>query len=320
MFEKRVLGFLCDLPKWDEIDRLQIMANAITAQDFTSDEIAQILKHWGSNIFRRLYASDHQNRCIILKGNQGLGKDSWVKAMLKSFHPYYESTTFPGTAKDALEIASRLLVVHIEEFEQTAHLDIAFLKALITQPSSFFRESYGSSPNQKLMRPSFITTSNSDDILRDPTGNRRFIVIPIEGIKWTYPQNESPQIMAQFRAIYEAKEFDSLSHEVEAKIKTLIDFYTPDGIEGFICAIYEDKFDRMTRAGEGSGVPYPAASFLTYNQCAEMLGDIAQKAKVSMRKVQSTIKGKGYTSRQSTGPIYFGKVLFASQHKDMLKN
>lgn len=303
IFEKNEMDFLCDVPKWDGIDRVRSFGDSLQSYFFSGEQISDIIKHWGSNIFRRIDSPEYQNRCIILKGNQGIGKDSLVRSMLRDFIPYYESTTLPGTQKDILEIVSRLLVVHIEEFDQTRGIDIAFLKSLITQPSAFFRESYGFSPNKKIMRPSFISTANVDDFLRDPTGNRRFIILPIHAIKWDYPRGDSLQVIAQFKHYFEAKQYELLSTEIEAKIKEIVDAYTPSDLSEAIIEMYRQRFFAIT-SHEGS---YSGLRSLTYPILSKVFADIAKDLQCSVRRVQAVIKSKGYAKRVENGMIYFAE-------------
>jgi hypothetical protein len=303
-FEKKDCEFLVDIPEWDNIDRIKIFGESIESPNFNHIEISDILKHWGSNIFRRVETPEHQNRCPILKGGQGLGKDSLIRAMFKSFRPYYDSTTLPGTQKDILEIASRLLIVHIEEFDQTRNIDIGFLKSLITQPSAFFRESYGHSPNKKIMRPSFISTANVDDFLRDPTGNRRFIVIPISHIKWQYPQNESLMIMSQLRHYSVTKEYVSLPEKTERTINSILAEYTPDPIDDSIIDLYETRFSNI-HMNTGIGEKLLRDKFLLYSDVLPIILGISKDMNISVRKVLSTLKGRGFSHKDRVGKVRY---------------
>lgn len=311
--ENQDTKFLCDIPPWDGVDYISMIAGKIESDKFTSDQIVEIHKHWGVTCFRRLYNSGVQNRCVILKGGQGFGKDTVEKAMFGEFKPYYEPTTLAGTPKDVLEIASRLLMVHIEEFDQTKHIDVGFLKSLITQPSSFFRESYARSPNSKPMRASFISTANVDDIFRDPTGNRRFIVIPVTKITWDYPQDKSLQCLAQLKALYEQGKHFALSGDIEKTIKEIIDQMTPDPLENSVVELYETRFERMTAWNSES--VFSGRPFLTGEECVEMLNKVAKDAGCGLRKVQSLLKLKGYSYHSKSGTKYFKDPSLAAAHK-----
>lgn len=315
-YENENTEFLCKLPVWDGKDRLKTFANCIRSDKLSCDQIEEILKNWGVTVFRRLYDPEIQNRCVILKGGQGLGKDTLIRAMFGGFKPYYQQTTLTGTPKDALEIASRLLILHLEEFTQTKSMDIGFLKSLITQPSSFFRESYGYSPNAKPMRVSFFSSENLDDIFRDTTGNRRFIVIPVDEIKWDYPKNESPQVMAQLKSMYEKKLSFQVSKETEKAIKEIVDSLTPDPLENDIVALYLEKFKSLTSSSSGATyAPYPGKEFLSSTEIISAISDISKKCNCSIRRVQSAIKQAGLTHRSRVRILYFGSPEKTKSHK-----
>jgi hypothetical protein len=286
-FMKTDLDFLCDLPKWDGTDYVGAYARGLRSPEFNSSEISEIFMEWGANIFARIKSSKNQNTCIILKGEQNMGKDTFVRNMLEGFSPYYELISPPSTQKDWLEIVSRLFIVHIEEFDQTAKVDMPFLKSLITQPSTFFRESYGRDPNRKTTAPSFISTANPDDFLRDPTGNRRFVVIPLDGISFDYPKGVSPQILSQFRAAFEAGDYRA-SKSTDEKIKAIITRMTPDGSEPWIEDLWRELFE--TR--------FPArAAGLNQSEAGGIFLDISKMAGCTPSKVRRVLKTKGYQVR-----------------------
>jgi hypothetical protein len=301
VFERKKLEFLCDLPKWDGVDRLKIFGECIESPDFTTEEMGLILKHWGVGIFRRIHGHDEQNRCLILKGGQGLGKDSLVKSMLAEFKPYFNTTNLSGTPKDVYEIISRIFVLHIEEFEQTAKLDVAFIKSIITQSSAFFRESYGREPSDKRVRLSMISTTNRDDILRDPTGNRRFIVAPVRNIIWKYPRNESIQVVAQFRGMFEAGQWLELPEGLERKIKVILDRYTPPDSAETVIEMYRSVFDKLTL---GMGAPFNGRPSLRGFEIQIALRDIAKANDIGTNRVKSMLKVQGYARREEIGTVY----------------
>lgn len=297
VFERTKLDFLCDIPPWDGQDRIAEITKSIHSPSFTHDEIAIIFKQWGQNVFARIENPKRQNRCIILKGPQNIGKDSLIRSMFSDFAPYYETVNLGGTQKDVLEIISRLYILHIEEFDSTKHLDVAFLKSLITQPSAFFRESYGRTPSLREVAVNFISTANVDDILRDPTGNRRFIVIPVESISFDYPQNCSFQVIAQMKALYHQKQFAELPQELEAKIKGLLELYTPPDINEAIVELYKKRAENL--------LSDKTRIYLTYEEVSPWLKDISKDMTVSLRRVLSVLKIQKLSKRDKSGILYY---------------
>lgn len=300
IIEKKDTSLLCTIPTWDGVDRLSDICSRIQSPYFSSDEIVLIFKQWGARMFSRIDDSKNQNRCIILKGDQNLGKDTFVKSLLSGFDDYYRQTTLAGTEKDVLEIVSPLLAVHIEEFDQTARLTVPFIKSLITQDSSSFRASYARNPTKKMMRCSFISTSNADDVLRDPTGNRRFVVIPVDSINWGYPQDQSPQCLAQWQFYCRENMFKVLSPELEAKIAVLVGEYTPEDMTHAVVERY-----RHLVSLEFPTIGYAQKATITLGEIMPVLSQVAKETGLSVRKVQHVIKMNKYSKKTKNGVRYF---------------
>lgn len=300
IFERKKVEFLCDLPQWDGVDRVSVFASNIQSERFTGEEIGLIIKHWGSGIFRRVADSTYRNRCLLLKGPQNIGKDTWVRHMLSDFQPYFETATLTGTPKDVYELISRLYVLHIEEFDQTKNLDIAFIKSIITQPSVFFRESYGRSPSRKNVAVNFVSTANVDDILRDPTGNTRFLVIPVEGVTWNYPKGQSGQVMAQFLAHKTKGEHEALPVALENKIKAILEEYTPPETNDLVVEMYVERSKALIRNNISDGRQY-----LHGFEAMPMLVGIAKDNGISVRRILTLLKVARFSKHGRHGAQYF---------------
>lgn len=293
-FEEKNLEFLCDIEKWDGRDHVAEMASYVKSDYFTSVEIGQILKRYGTGVFARIDNTDNQNECPILQGGQGIGKDTFIGNFFSGFKPYYKQIPVQQNPKDWYEIISRAFICHIPEFDQTAKLDVSFLKAMITQPTAFFRESYGTTPVDHDLAVSFITSVNPNDFFRDATGNRRFIVVPLTKIDWNYPKNRGPQIIAQLKETYDASGHYKFSDELKKKVDDLVAKLTPESNERLIEELYVEKWIKNK-------------IFKVDQDCAmEWFKDIARKVGVSEKKVRVTISSLGYRRRNKTSRYYVG--------------
>jgi predicted P-loop ATPase len=110
---------------------------------------------------------------VVLEGCQGIGKSTVLRAL---FGDKWFSDAIPVdlSSKDA---AMSLLGIWCLEFSEIEHLvrtEIETIKAFVSRQVDRFRPPYGKGfvdrPRQGIM----IGTTNSDDYLRDTTGNRRF--------------------------------------------------------------------------------------------------------------------------------------------------
>ena len=84
--------------------------------------------------------------------------------------------------RQVLQAMSQCLLINLDEFNQiSARVQQGFLKNLIQLPNVKYKPPYGSHVQEFPRTASFIATSNMDDILTDPSGNRRFIGIELTG-------------------------------------------------------------------------------------------------------------------------------------------
>ncbi|MEM9151300.1 MAG: virulence-associated E family protein [Cyanobacteria bacterium P01_F01_bin.3] len=120
-----------------------------------------------------------KNDCtLILKGAQSYGKSSFFEIMASK--PWFDDSYSSTGDKD------ERLKLHYSWIVEWAELEVVFEKKSISQVKAFLscstdkiRPPYGLS-QQSLHRPSVIVGStNEDQFLADPTGNRRYWVVPM---------------------------------------------------------------------------------------------------------------------------------------------
>lgn len=65
-----------DVPQWDGIDRLREICKVVVVEGFNSKQVHELLCHWAARIFQRLEDPTIQPITLVLKGKQGVGKDT----------------------------------------------------------------------------------------------------------------------------------------------------------------------------------------------------------------------------------------------------
>jgi hypothetical protein len=225
---------LLDLPDWDGRDRVRELAFICNITNISKEHLAEFLKDWGAKMFLR--ASDnrkYQNRCIIVKGEQGIGKDHWINAITGGLGELASEITFDNYDERKTQMTmAEGLVMKISEFERANKTAPAVLKNYITMSSASFVPPYGRTRQTFEIRCSWIASANTFDFFRDHTGNRRFLVfvldgVPKEAITWNYPDSEADklQVLAQFRRL--AEEGFKASDEAERKMSAYTKSMTP---------------------------------------------------------------------------------------------
>lgn len=284
--EYKKLSFLTELPEHDGRDYLRDYTDCLVAKEFDSEELYDIFYQWFYNMFSKIYNSETQNRCIILKGKQGLGKDVWVRSIVKDFKPYYQSIDISTNKDEIVSAVQRIFISHLEEFDQTKKLDAAFIKALITRPTSFFRQKYGVTALERMMKASWISTVNDvDSILRDESGNRRFIVLDLENIDWSYDKKVGLKILSQMHHAYLNKKLTKPDQSTEKKIKTILDRYTPDNLDILI-----DEMLKQELHGVGEKIHTDRGYVILCSKAQHTIKGIANDCSVSSKRVQSVAK------------------------------
>ena len=117
----------------------------------------------------------------ILQGKQGTFKSTFFKVL--AGEKWFDDTMTNGTQKDVDE----RLKLHRFWFVEWAELetvfkkkDISSVKSFITTTFDHVRKPYGRTMIESDRRSILVGTTNEDAFLRDPTGNRRFWIIPVQ--------------------------------------------------------------------------------------------------------------------------------------------
>ena len=158
-----------------------------------------------------------QNAMLVLDGPQGIGKSALVKWLGSVLPGVYCEESISPQEKDCLLRLTSTLVWEAGELDGTTRKhDVAALKHFLTRSTVIARRSYGRHDITKPVLTSFIGTvnTNGNGFLPDPTGNRRYLVLSLTGIDWSYPKCLDPrQVWAEAVARYQMGERGVLSAE-----------------------------------------------------------------------------------------------------------
>lgn len=291
---------LIDVPQWDGEDRLKLIAGCLNAKNMSQEEIEYFIKDWGVKMFARMYDPIEQNRILILKGAQGLGKDHLIKQMLGALGQYFVPFTIQQQEKDTFELVSSGMCMHISEFDRTSRTEVATLKNIITTDRVKFRGAYERKSDFRILRASFIATCNVDEILRDPTGARRYVIIDLAdsehgGILWNYPQGHSAQILAQWKALaYDKESVWQRNAEFEGRLVEYLESQTPVNPEQEVCSDYERLcVENLFQDGKRKS-----------SELNDVWTKLAKLHGYSVNYVRTIIKRNGYGVREMDGIYY----------------
>ena len=202
------------------------------------------LKRWLIGVVAKTY-QHIQNFTLTLAGPQGKGKSTiplWLCSPLANH--YNEGQLDPDNKETDRRMAKTWIWEIGELGATTRRADVNALKNKLTQNRVTFRNPYGHHDVTKPVLTSFFGTVNPDGkgFLVDKTGNRRFAVVNMESIDFSYQEKIDPnQIWAQAMALYRAgvswklspeevamQEIINAGHQVEETIDIIMPhlFYT----------------------------------------------------------------------------------------------
>lgn len=215
-----ISDYLNHLGSWDGTDRITEIANLVPCDNENWHRLfmrwfLSMVAHWLG------YDPEHGNSTApILIGAQGYRKSTFCRILLPpELRNFFTDSIDFRTKVEAERMLSRFLLINIDEFDQLSDNQFAFIKHLFQKPQSNIREMYSPTISAKKRYASFIGTSNHQDVLRDPTGNRRFICIDVTAPIKVETAIDYKQLYAQAIYLIQNGERYWINDEDEALIK-----------------------------------------------------------------------------------------------------
>ena len=119
----------------------------------------------------------------LLISKQGYNKSTFCRSLVPPELQWgYNDNLVLSEKRQVLQAMCQALLLNLDEFNQISpQVQQGFLKNIIQLPSVKMKPPYGSHVQEFPRMASFIATSNMEDILSDPTGNRRFLGVELTG-------------------------------------------------------------------------------------------------------------------------------------------
>lgn len=191
-----VLDLLSNSPDWDKVDRLEIIYDALHIS--TDDTLSRsLIKKWFIQCISLQYNSKDApfgaEGVLILNGPQNTGKtscirklalhettDNYLKGIFRDGIGVFKEGVMLSDDRDAIAQVTNAWIVELGEISGTMNKsDENFLKNFITRFADEYRVPYDRSSTTYPRRTSIFGTVNDSEFLGDPTGSRRWWVIPI---------------------------------------------------------------------------------------------------------------------------------------------
>lgn len=217
-----------------------------TIETRDADYLNYFGKKWLVGMISAIYG-EHSPLMLVLAGDiQNTGKTEFFRRLLpKDLMPYYAESKLDAGKDDEILMTQKLLIMD-DEMGGKSKKEVKRLKELTSKQTFSLREPYGRN-NVDLNRLAVLAgTSNENELLSDPTGNRRIIPIWVFSIdNQAYNAIDKTALFMEVYRLWEAgwshrmtkRDIEYLkqdSEEFETTIsesELLIKYFSPTGAE-----------------------------------------------------------------------------------------
>ncbi|MGA0081719.1 MAG: VapE domain-containing protein [Ilumatobacteraceae bacterium] len=201
--------------QWDGADHIGQLAASITSDTGTAEWRRRIVQKWLLGIVESVLDETPNILCLVLAGKKNTGKTVFFKQLLpRELHNQYFAASQLDKGKDDEILMCQRLIIFDDEYSGKSKQDAKHMKRILSADNFTLREPYGRK-NVTLRRLATLCgTCNELEILNDPTGNRRILVIEATGqFDFDgYNNTDKRQLFAQVVALHAAGERSTLSN------------------------------------------------------------------------------------------------------------
>ena len=171
--------WLLGLPPWDGVERVAGWLSALFGVEETQLARAEGAAWAVGCVARVMEPGCKLDTCMVLVGPQGSYKSSTLRALVGA--EWFSDTDLDLDSKD---VYMRLRTAWVHELAELSALSRSRqerIKSLLSSQEDEYRSPYGRTVQRVKRRCVLVGTSNPSDILRDPTGSRRFWPVRTRG-------------------------------------------------------------------------------------------------------------------------------------------
>jgi putative DNA primase/helicase len=209
--------------KWDGVSRLDDIAARILCVRADSEEegalAALLVRRWFiCLVARALVPGCKVDTALIFEGAQGIGKSTFFRIIAGEWF----SDTEMALDKDAMMQLRAAWIYEWAELENVlSRQSVSRVKAFLTSTEDKYRPPFGRTPVTVKRSGVIVGTTNDQDFLHDPSGSRRFWVVPVGQIDTVLLRTQRDQLLAEAVVACEGGERGWLDADEEARREAL---------------------------------------------------------------------------------------------------
>lgn len=156
---------------WDGIPRL----DSLYIDYFGAEDCPYIRavarKALAAAVARAMVPGTKFDTMTVMQGKQGIGKTTFFSRLGRD---WFSNSVGTFEGKEAAELLRGVWIVEIGELEALSRSDVKLVKQFLSKTDDQYRAAYARHTEKHPRHCVFFGTTNNQEYLRDPTGNRRF--------------------------------------------------------------------------------------------------------------------------------------------------
>ena len=164
------------------IRRLAVEYMGCTDSDYTYEVMKLLLVAMVQRVY---FPGCKYDYVVIFVGEQGTGKSSFFRVLARNDSWFTDAIDSFGDRKKLGELLQGKWLCELPEMSAFKKSEIESIKAAITTQVDSYRESYAHFRSDFNRTAVFVGTTNNKTFLKDATGNRRFLVLPVDAKRKT---------------------------------------------------------------------------------------------------------------------------------------
>jgi putative DNA primase/helicase len=198
-----------DSSAWDGVSRLDDFYATVRVPAGGEKMKRKLMRKWLIQAVAAAFSPDGiaGQGILTFVGPQNIGKTTWFQRLAPaSLDAVLTGHTLDMRSKDSIFIALSYWIVELGELDATfSKSEISALKSFTTQAMDKLRRPYAATESNFGRRTVFGGTVNESQYLNDPTGNRRFWSIEVDGFDLDSGV-DMQQLWAEIKTIWESGE------------------------------------------------------------------------------------------------------------------
>ena len=199
-----VVGWI-DSVVWDGVSRLDAFYDTVRVPAGGEKMKKRLMRKWLIQAVAAAFSPDGiaAQGILTFVGPQNIGKTTWFQRLAPAhLDSVLTGHTLDMRSKDSIFIALSYWIVELGELDATfSKSEVSALKSFVTQPMDKLRRPYAATESNFGRRTVFGGTVNESQYLNDPSGNRRFWSIEVDGFDLNHGI-DMQQLWAEVKTIW----------------------------------------------------------------------------------------------------------------------